>query len=75
MARGVEGQSARGVEGQSAQTALVVGISWGLLVAAPGAEWNCCIWMNNLLMILSGDEAMRVEATSSVSSAEGGCWV
>ena len=66
---------ARSVKGRSARTALVMGRSWGLLVAALGAEWNCWRSMNNLLMILSGDEAMRVEATSSVSSAEGGCWV
>ena len=53
----------------------VLGRSWGLLVAALGAEWNDWRSMNSSLMILSGDEALRLEASSSVSSAEGGCWV
>ena len=66
---------ARSVGDQSAQIALVVGRSRGLLVAALGEEWNCWRSMNSLSMILSGDAAMRVEATSSVSSAEGGCRV
>ena len=66
---------ARSVGDQSAQTALVAGRGRELLVAAPGEEWNCWRSMNSSSMILSGDAAMRVEATSSTTSAEGGCWV
>ena len=62
------------MEGQGARVELVLGRSWGLLVAALSAEWNCWRSMNSSLMILSGDEALRLEASSSVSSAEGGCW-
>ena len=63
------------MEGQGARAELVLGRSWGLLVAALGEEWNYWRSMNSSLMILSGDEALRLEASSSVSSAEGGCWV
>ena len=66
---------ARSVGDQNAQLALVVKRSWELLVAVLGEGWDCWRSMNSLLIILSGDAAMRVEATSSISSAEGGCWV
>ena len=63
------------MEGQGARAELVLGRSWGLLEAVLSAEWNYWRSMNSSLMILSGDEALRLEASSSVSSAEGGCWV
>ena len=54
---------------------LVVGRSRELLQAALGRRWNCGGSNISLVMILSVDAAMRVEAASSVLSAEGGCWV
>ena len=53
----------------------VVGRSQELLQAAPGRRWNCGGLNISSVMILSVDAAMRMEAASSVSSAEGGCWV
>ena len=60
---------------QMALMALVVGRSQELLQAAPGRRWNCGGLNISSVMILSVDAAMRMEAASSVSSAEGGCWV
>ena len=59
---------------QMALMALVVGRSQELLQAALGRRWNCGGSNNSLSMILSVDAAMRVEAASLISSAEGGCY-
>ena len=47
----------------------VLGRSWGLLVAALSAEWNCWRSMNSSSMILGGDEAMGVGTSSSTSGS------
>ena len=54
---------------------LAVGRSQEPLQAALGRRWNCGRSNISLVMILSVVAAMRVEAASSVLSAEGGCWV